>query len=79
MQHAADSGGIFFAQDCHDPLVGVAVMDNDRQRELYRQADEPPENLFLINPRRAVTIEVEADFANGDNLAAPGASSSIAA
>ena len=47
--------------------VGQPVVDDQRQVSLLGQADVPVQRLTLATRRRAVTIVVQARFANADD------------
>ncbi len=68
MQHAADLFRLLLFQDGEDPVVGVPVVDDERQCEFARHPDEAAEHLFLGRAGGAVAEEVEPHLADGDDL-----------
>jgi hypothetical protein len=47
-------------------------MDNDRERKFPCQPDEAAEHPFLVALGRAVSVKIEADLADSDNLRVAG-------
>ncbi len=67
MEDAADLAGIFLFEDGNNFVVRIAIVDNEGQVQLPGEPDLPAECLSLRRPRRAVAVEVEAGFADGNN------------
>jgi hypothetical protein len=56
--------GRFVLEHCEQRRERVAAVEDDRQIQLARERQVPPQRLFLLRQRRAVAVAIEARFAD---------------
>lgn len=60
-----------FHDNCRQIIIGLAIVQDDRESQLIRQRELPAEGIQLQVPRSTVPVVVQPGFADGDHPRMP--------